>query len=132
MGLLNFLKPTDSGKIIDDATSAVDKLFFTNEERADYLQKAAQVQLDFQKATASESTVRSVTRRVLAIMMYAVFLGLVIATAVTGFFDVEKAKFLFSLVGQLFSLAMAVTVFYFGGYYLPGMFRKKEKDKSKS
>ena len=60
MGFLSKLKPQ---KIVDTVFSGIDKAILSKEEIVDYSVKAANLNLEFVKATMSESTPRSISRR---------------------------------------------------------------------
>ena len=120
MGLLGFLNGglgrKNVTKLVDGAVSGVDKLFFTREERADYLQKVAQNQLEFLKTTINESSARSLTRRYIAVMIMGVFLLLLLFGAVTFKFDQAWADYILAEAKSLATLALMVAGFYFGSY----------------
>lgn len=107
----------DIGKAFDTVTGGVDKSFFSQEERADLNRGIADAQVDFIKTTVSENSVRSITRRYLAIAIVGVFLLLLIAAAVAYAFSADYAKFLLELALTLNTLVMMVAAFFFGGYY---------------
>lgn len=117
MGLFSGkLKITD---VFDKASSGIDKLFFTNEERADFNKGIADSQLEFVKQTISENSIRSRTRRYIAVSIIAVYLFLVLASGFSYLFHEEYSKHIFELANKsLGTLVVMVCAFYFGGYYL--------------
>lgn len=108
-----------AGKVLDGAIKGLDAIVYTDEEKAVARQKLADQWLDLQKALGEETTVRSITRRILAILIVVPFVGLILGAAVAYKFDMEYAKFLLSLADSQFSwLALGVAGFYFGPYML--------------
>ncbi len=107
----------DVGKAFDTIASGVDKIAFTEEERADFNKGVADAQLEFVKTTVSENSARSITRRYLAIGIVGVFLFLILSSAVAAAFNGDYAAFLFELAKSLTTLVLMVATFFFGGYY---------------
>ena len=118
MALLDFLtkKNKNISKVIDDAASGIDKLFFTKEEKADSLQKIADAQAQFVLQTISENSIRSKTRRYIAVLIMAVFLGfLVFGVGIYGW-NKDWASYAYENAKELSNLALMVAGFYFGSY----------------
>ncbi len=59
----------DAGKTFDTIASGIDKLAFTNQERAEFNVKMADSMAEFAKLSISENTIRSRTRRFIAIFL---------------------------------------------------------------
>lgn len=121
--------PKAAEKVLDAGISGLDKLILTDEEKKELSLKAGKQWVDLQKVLGEESTVRSVTRRVLAIMVMSSFTVLVFAAAIAYSFDPEYAKFLVDLADGKFGwLVLAVGGFYFGPHMVGRMFDKKGDD----
>lgn len=120
MGLFSFLSSNKKtvDKVVDGAISGIDKIFYTNEEKADARRKLAEGVQEFVKSTLDENTARSRTRRVIAIMIMGVFLILIIAAAVAYPFDEAYSNFLFEIVGDMSTFALMVAAFFFGAHML--------------
>lgn len=104
-------------KVMEGAVKGIDALVYTEEEKAAARQKLADQWLDLQKALGEETTVRSVTRRILAVMVVGCFTTLVMGAAVAYLFNQEYAKFLLELASSQFGiLVIGVAGFYFGPY----------------
>lgn len=102
-------------KVLDGAVAGIDKIFHTSEEKADALQALAENWLELQKALGEETTIRSVTRRFLALLLVIPYVLLVLAAAVAYFFSEAAATFLFQVVEGYFGvLVVMVAGFYFG------------------
>lgn len=115
---MNFFKgKLDVGEAFSTVSSGIDKMVFSEEERSDINREVADAQIEFIKTTASENTVRSVTRRYLALAIMGVFLILILSAAVIGAFNGEYADFIFELATSLNTLVIMVATFFFGGYY---------------
>jgi len=113
--------------VFDKVTSGVDKMFFTNEERADFNKNMADSQLEFVKQTVSENSTRSITRRYIAVSIVFVYLFLMLFAVGVYYFDKEYAEFVFNTANVgLGTLVIMVAAFYFGGYYL-SQYNKKPK-----
>jgi len=131
MGLLSALTGNKKTveKIVDGAISGIDKLFYTNEEKADVNRQIAEGVQDFVKQTLDENTARSKTRRVLAIMIMGVFLLLIIAAAAVYELNPDYSKFLFKVAGDMSTMALMVAAFFFGAHMLGRDIINKKKNK---
>ena len=106
-----------ASKVMEGAVKGIDALVYTDEEKAVARQKLADQWLELQKALGEETTVRSVTRRILAVMVVGCFTVLVMGAAVAYLFDQAYAKFLLELASSQFGiLVLGVAGFYFGPY----------------
>lgn len=134
MGLLSTLFGTP--KIVDTVADTVksgvgmlDNAFYTDQEKAADAGKMMDLWLEIQKTTASENSIRSITRRVIAWGIISAYLLLVLFAVIMWNFDVEYAKFVFSIIeDKLGWLTIAVGGFYFGGYSI-GTYLGKNKNK---
>ena len=111
--------------IIEGAVSGIDALILTDEEKIQYKQGAYELWLKLQEITANESSARSISRRVLAVMIMGSFLILLFVAAVAYPFSIIYAKFLLSLAAQLNTLVLGVGGFYFATHLIRGW--KKDK-----
>lgn len=113
-------------KFVDGAMSGIDKLFYTDEEKADSRKEAAKMYLAHQKLILGENTARSITRRYLAVMIIGVFLsGLIFAVGIWKYSQ-EWAKFTLEVTGNLATGFGMILVCYFG-YYAAGNLMDKRK-----
>lgn len=95
--------------------AGIDMLVLTDEERVKYQKDLADTWNQTQKAIQEETSIRSVTRRILAFMVMGAFVALVLGAALSYKFDEKYAAFLLSLAeGQFGWLVMGVATFYFG------------------
>lgn len=128
---MNILKWFSSGpaaaeKVLDAGIKGIDALVFTDEERAALHKELASNWLELQKVLGEETTVRSVTRRVIAIMVVGPFVALVLGAAAAFPFSQEYAKFLLELAQSQFGwLTLGVAGFYFGPHMIQRMSAKK-------
>lgn len=116
--------PETAGKVVDGVLSGVDKLFFTQEEKAEASQKAMDSIYNFIKTTMDESSIRSVTRRVLAVEVVSAFVFLLILGALIYFINADWAAHILACAKALSNLVLAISVFYFGPYQVGGMIKK--------
>lgn len=135
MGLFSFItgaKQVDKCLDIGDKVSTgimagIDKAFYTKEEKAINANKIMDAQLEFFKTTMSESTIRSVTRRVIAIMIMALFSFAFLFTVLVWKYDPGWAEHCIKTV-KTFSigeLTFMVGVFFFGSHALASFVKRK-------
>lgn len=114
---------TSGGKAVEKVTDAVinsgDALFFTDQEKAEYSAKRADMYYKFLELSRDESSIKSITRRVLVFAImghYFLFLDIGVVAKIQE--NVELAKFMFSICGQMNWLVIAIGSFYFGSQLL--------------
>ena len=120
-----------AGDVIKGAVNGIDKLFYTDEEKAENAQKAFELWLKAQNILIHESSVRSMTRRYLAIMIVGVFLFLILFAAILFAFGVTTAKEVFACAKAISGLTLMVTGFYFTYYGIQqtvAAVKKKKED----
>jgi len=130
MGILNLFKgKIDVGNVVDKVMSAGDKLVFTKEEKADFNVAMADKLAKFVENTLSENTIRSKTRRHVALLVTYTFIVLLLSAIVFHFIDVEKSKFIAEMVkdSPISTAFIMVLAFFFGGYYMKGISLNKKK-----
>lgn len=107
--------------------SGIDKMFYTEEEKADSLQKRLELSdqiskthIELMKVTHNETTARSVTRRIIAVsIMFLTFVSMIL-TCVVWKIDKEWGEFILN-VTKYFQIGWAfitVVVFFFGNHML--------------
>jgi hypothetical protein len=128
MGLFNGLfKKVDINKVIDKASNGIDKLMFTQEERADFNKALADGVAKHSVDTLNENTDRSKSRRIISLVIVAVYLFLVLVAVVAFPFIPLYSAFIFKVLAENLSVAfVSVIAFHFGGYYLSNMIGKKK------
>ncbi len=116
---------TEAGKsIVDGLISGIDKIAYTDEEKAEARQKGSETILKFWEVIAKENSEQSKARRILAKMTFQVFFFFLLAAAVVYKFDPEYAKFLLILAGKIMFLVSAIGVIYFGPHQLQKIVKK--------
>ena len=130
MGILRGIKTlfggSDSvGKIAEKAAdglyNGVDKLFYTEEEKADARQKAGELYMDFIKVAYDQNTTRSVTRRWMAFLVVGPMMLCFISGCIAFFFSPDAAKFLLKMFGELVPWGGGILMFYFGNHMITSM-----------
>lgn len=116
------------GKLVEDVTSGVDKLFLTEEEKNDYSKEQASNLAQFTKDTLEENTVRSKARRLIAILIITnaiLTFWFCVILALLGY----EYKFVLEIFLAVFSSTSVIMVlaFFFGGYYAKGISLTKKK-----
>jgi hypothetical protein len=128
MGLLSnvfgFLTGGSSAaeKVVDGVTSGIDKLVFTEEEKADYRIKGGELHLKMLEITNKESTASSVARRMICVPIVWVWLFLIIVYVVLGTLSLPVAVVQDAIETLTVPAGMALA-FYVGRHAIPG---KKE------
>jgi hypothetical protein len=113
--------------LIPTAANGIDKLFYTDQEKAEAGKEAFELWLKLQESTANESSVRGITRRILAFMFCGAFITSFMFVLVALPLNPQYAKEVVSTV-DTFGLPWivgTVVVFYFGPYMVGRMFNKK-------
>jgi len=111
-----------AGKVIEKAAdgiyNGIDKLVYTDEERADALAKGRELFMEFAKVAYDENSIRSVTRRWLAFMVVAPTMLAFVVSGVMYLFNQPYADHLFQMVQTMGPWAAGVLAFYFGPHIL--------------
>jgi hypothetical protein len=111
--------PKAAERVLDGAISGIDKLIFTEEEKSEVRTKLADQWLELQKLLGEETTTRSVSRRIIALLFVVPFVLLNVSAAVIYAFNEAYARFMFEVAdGQFGVLTLTVAGFYFGPYML--------------
>lgn len=129
MGMFDWFKsgPDAASKVLDAGIKGLDALVFTDEERAELNRKLGENWVELQKALASESTVRSVTRRIIAFSVIFPFVGLILLAVAVYKLDPEFSRFIITIAESKFGwLVVGVGGFYFGPHML-GRMKGKEQ-----
>ncbi len=126
----------DRSTVVNGAVATVKKVFdlvdkrkHTAQEQAEIAFKRADGAAEFMKATLSESTERSITRRWIAIFYIIFFCIFILCIGVAWKFDPEWAEFLLKLLlsVKLEWAFITIIVFFFGGYVLKEHILKSKK-----
>ena len=131
MGLNIFknLTKVEPQKVFDTISSGVDKAFYSKEEQSDDAKEAYNAFFEWYKTTLEESTVRSITRRILAVLFAACYLLLVIASAIAYKFDPEYSTFLWDVSTAIAPIVGGIMLFYFGYYGVKSVVKENNKKK---
>ena len=116
---------------VKSGVGMLDNAFYTDQEKAADAGKVMDTWLKIQNAIASENSIRSITRRILAWAIMGTFLFLVISACVIYPFDSTWALYIKNTIQetQLCWLTVAVGVFYFGTYGIGQYLQKDKKEK---
>lgn len=105
--------------IIDGAVAGIDKLVFTDEERSELRGKLAEQWIELQKTLGEETSVRGVTRRILAVMFSSIYILFSVASVIIWPFWKEYADFIWDVANNVYGyITLAIVAFYFGPYFL--------------
>jgi len=100
--------------LLESAASGIDKIFFTDEERSDASQATFKLWLEGQTVLRDENSIRSITRRILAVAFCSVYMFLLLVGIVLYRFDPEWGKLCFEIAQILTNVVLTVVFFYFG------------------
>lgn len=119
--------PKAAEKVLDGTIAGIDKLVLTEEERLDARKDFIESWLKLQATLGEETTVRGVTRRLLALLVVGTYVFLSIGAVAVWKFDKAFADFIWEVAnaGQYGYMTLAVVVFYFGPYVFERLFGKK-------
>jgi len=103
---------------IKTGASMLDNAFFTDQERAAAMQKFTETWLSIQDKIASENSLSSITRRILAYMIMGTFLALVVFACLIWRLDQAWSAYVLKVLAetQIGVLAVAVGTTYFVFY----------------
>lgn len=100
---------------------------YTEEEKAESRERLNQGLAEYVKSTLSENTVRSRTRRFVAVVWISVELFLVLLTCAAAPLNIKLAEFYWTIATSelMFWGTMSVIGFFFGPYMIGNHFKKK-------
>ena len=101
--------------------NGLDKLFYTDEEKAEARIKAGQLYLDFIKAAYDENSTRSVTRRWLAFIVVGPMMICFVAGIIVFFFNVGASEYMSSMFEKLVPWGGGILMFYFGPHIVSSL-----------
>jgi len=132
-GVISFL--TGSSKAMNMAEKAedgiiagIDKLWFTAEEKSEASAEVIKFVLERARIAASESSVRSMTRRFVALSFCIPFVTMCLFAVAIYKVDKEWAAFALSVAASWEYIMVAIVIWFFGSYGI-GYLIDKKKDK---
>ena len=129
MSLFGWAKKIDPQEAFDTVASGIDKVFYTNEEKAEAAAKAFDQYMEWFKLASDENSARSITRRYLAVMFAGVFLFLLLASGAVWLFNADYASFLAELAKTIAPYVGGIMAFYFGYYAISNVIESTKKSK---
>lgn len=107
----------------------VGNMKLTQEEVIEFNAKTVISVQEFVKATLSESTERSITRRAIAVLWIKSQLGVVLMSCIAAPWDIELAGFYFELATStlMITVTTAICIFFFGSHGIARMNESKKK-----
>ena len=120
--------PKAAEKVLDGTIAGIDKLILTDEEKQDFIHQAGDQWLKLQQMLGEETSVRGVTRRIIAIMCIGTYILLSLGSVAVWKWDQKYADFIWEVAnaGQYGYMTLTIVVFYFGTYLVQKMVTKKE------
>ena len=132
MGLLSLLGGAKAATkigtdIVKGAMNAADALHFSPEEKVNYILEVSKLAITHAQQTVGESSIRSMTRRAIAILFCIPFIGMVTTGAVLYKWDLQWALHFINCARILENPVIAIILFFFGSYGVGYFFDKKNK-----
>ena len=109
---------------LKDIRSGIDKVFFTQEEKADAMKIAFDQYLELMKTTNQENSAKSITRRILAILIMGSYLLQAFMAIGLYKIDIEWCMFILKVMKAEATMVTSVTIFYFGYYGIKQILKK--------
>ena len=114
--------------VVDGAIKGLDALFFTDEEKSRASVEVLGLVLERVKLAIGESSVRSMTRRVVAFVFCFPFVAMSLFAIAIYRVDPEWAKFALKVAGGWKYIMVAIVIWFFGSYGF-GYILDKKKEK---
>lgn len=120
MGVFSFLAGNSNAveKVVSAGISGIDKLVFTEEEKADYHKKLQDLHLEFVKIAATESTAQSISRRLICMPVVYLWLALIVVNVGCEVFTGNAYATIAAAIQQMNMPALAAIGFYVGRHML--------------
>ena len=95
---------------VDSVSSGIDKMFYTDEEKADANKEAFKLFIEYQKATQPQN----LARRLIALIVVGLFSLLTLVSVISWPFNMEFSEFTQDILAQnVLPLTVVVISFYF-------------------
>lgn len=115
-------------KVVDNISSGLDKLIYTDQEKSEMSKEGYKLFLDYLSLNKDENSIRSKTRRIIAVSVVGNYLALLNAGVVAFYYEKpEFGRFIFETAKTLTALVVSITVFYFGYYAIANIVEKAKK-----
>lgn len=124
-------KLVDTGaNLLEKGAAGIDALFYTDEEKAKAGAETYTKWLEAQKILIAESSVKSITRRILAVMILAVYLLMMLFAAIIWKMDVKWAEWVLGLANSntMSTLVLGVGGLYFMVHVATGVINAKKEN----
>jgi hypothetical protein len=125
--MFGFLKRINPMAVFEMAAKGIDAAVYTNEEKAGFQKELMNKQLEYIQSTASENSIRSYSRRILAIGIMFLYLSLYLGSAIAYIFNQDLAKYWKTLAMEQNTLVLMVAGFFFGAYMIGTHINTKKK-----
>ncbi len=117
--------PAAAEKVLDAGIAGIDKIIFTEEEKSDARKALLDSWLKLQEMLGEETSVRGVTRRILAVIYSGTYVFLTLASVAVFKFDKTYADFMWDIAqGTYGTITLTVAAFYFGPYFISQLIGK--------
>jgi hypothetical protein len=128
MKWFSWIKRINPQTVINNVSSGLDKLILTDEERLDFNKKLIDANIDFVRLTQNENTIRSITRRYIAILIIVVYLLLILSSVI--FYtcgQVAIATFIIGILQDILGTSfISVIIFFFGSHIVNNVMDKRK------
>lgn len=116
-----FAGPTETNKIIDGAIAGLDKIVFTEEERADANRKMGDWYLKYLQATEGQN----LARRLIAVIVVCLWSALVVFGVAIRWISYDLSDFVFRVLVDIVMQPFTIVI---GFYFLTHAVRAYKKD----
>jgi len=100
-----------AGKTVDNISSGIDKLFYTDEEKADAKKQGFELFIQWQKATQPQN----LARRLIALIITVLYSVLILSGIAAWYFNPDYAVFIFNMLTELILQPFnIIIIFYYG------------------
>ena len=115
----------ERGKIVDGAVKGLDKIFFTQEERAEASQKLNEWYLRWLEATAPQN----LARRLIALVVTAIWALILLVGLVAYPFNTGFSEFAFNTLDEVVNQPFSIIIGFYFLSHITRQFRKPDKGK---
>lgn len=110
-------------KAADGIYNGLDKLVFTDEEKADANRQGFQMWLEYLKATQPQN----VARRLIALVLVGLFAALVVVGVMAWPFSREYASFIFDVINKLVMTPVTIIIGFYFVKHIAAQFGKRDE-----
>jgi hypothetical protein len=115
---------------VKDVRSGIDKIWYTDEEKADYAFKVSEMVLQRAKLALDESSLRSMTRRIISVSV--VFIAEFLTVVLVVLYLTKRSESMINGIWEIlkfWATPLAIVLAFYLGYYGLAAIKKAGNDK---